>query len=86
MRHGHGCRRPGACDLLLCPRHAPTHTPWPGCAPACSLYEHRIATSGFVWGINSFDQWGVELGKVRGCGGLGLWCLLCCAVVGRALA
>ncbi|KAL4431020.1 hypothetical protein ABPG75_006276 [Micractinium tetrahymenae] len=29
-----------------------------------SLYEHRIATSGFVWGINSFDQWGVELGKV----------------------
>ena len=29
-----------------------------------ALYEHRIATSGFVWGINSFDQWGVELGKV----------------------
>ncbi|KAL4426849.1 hypothetical protein ABPG77_006635 [Micractinium sp. CCAP 211/92] len=29
-----------------------------------SLYEHRIATAGFVWGINSFDQWGVELGKV----------------------
>ena len=23
-----------------------------------------MATSGFVWGINSFDQWGVELGKV----------------------
>lgn len=29
-----------------------------------ALYEHRVATSGFVWGINSFDQWGVELGKV----------------------
>lgn len=29
-----------------------------------ALYEHRIAVSGFVWGINSFDQWGVELGKV----------------------
>ena len=29
-----------------------------------AVYEHRIATSGFVWGINSFDQWGVELGKV----------------------
>eukprot|EP00955_Chlamydomonas_euryale_P028817 303980-Chlamydomonas_euryale.AAC.26 len=29
-----------------------------------SLYEHRIAVQGFVWGINSFDQWGVELGKV----------------------
>ena len=29
-----------------------------------SLYEHKIAVQGFVWGINSFDQWGVELGKV----------------------
>lgn len=29
-----------------------------------ALYEHRIATQGFIWGINSFDQWGVELGKV----------------------
>ncbi|CAK9001008.1 Glucose-6-phosphate isomerase [Durusdinium trenchii] len=29
-----------------------------------SLYEHRSAVQGFVWGINSFDQWGVELGKV----------------------
>ncbi len=29
-----------------------------------ALYEHRVFTSGAVWGINSFDQWGVELGKV----------------------
>lgn len=29
-----------------------------------ALYEHRVATQGFIWGINSFDQWGVELGKV----------------------
>ncbi len=29
-----------------------------------ALYEHRVFTSGSVWGINSFDQWGVELGKV----------------------
>ena len=29
-----------------------------------SLYENRVAVQGFVWGINSFDQWGVELGKV----------------------
>ncbi|XP_004291883.1 PREDICTED: glucose-6-phosphate isomerase, cytosolic [Fragaria vesca subsp. vesca] len=28
-----------------------------------AIYEHRIAVEGFVWGINSFDQWGVELGK-----------------------
>jgi len=28
-----------------------------------SIYEHRVAVQGFIWGINSFDQWGVELGK-----------------------
>ena len=28
-----------------------------------SLYEHRCAVQGFVWDINSFDQWGVQLGK-----------------------
>lgn len=28
-----------------------------------AMYEHRIAVQGFIWGINSFDQWGVELGK-----------------------
>ena len=29
-----------------------------------ALYEHRTFTQGVVWGVNSFDQWGVELGKV----------------------
>ena len=29
-----------------------------------ALYEHKIFTQGIIWGINSFDQWGVELGKV----------------------
>jgi glucose-6-phosphate isomerase len=29
-----------------------------------ALYEHRVFTAGALWGINSFDQWGVELGKV----------------------
>jgi len=28
-----------------------------------AMYEHRIFTQGVVWGINSYDQWGVELGK-----------------------
>lgn len=28
-----------------------------------ALYEHRVFTSGALWGLNSFDQWGVELGK-----------------------
>jgi glucose-6-phosphate isomerase len=29
-----------------------------------ALYEHKVFVMGAVWGINSFDQWGVELGKV----------------------
>ena len=29
-----------------------------------ALQEHRVFVSGAIWGINSFDQWGVELGKV----------------------
>jgi glucose-6-phosphate isomerase len=28
-----------------------------------ALYEHRVFVSGALWRINSFDQWGVELGK-----------------------
>jgi len=28
-----------------------------------ALYEHITVISGFVWDVNSFDQWGVELGK-----------------------
>ncbi len=28
-----------------------------------ALYEHRVFVMGSIWGINSFDQWGVELGK-----------------------
>ncbi|KPM52829.1 glucose-6-phosphate isomerase [Frankia sp. CcI49] len=29
-----------------------------------ALYEHKVFTQGVIWGVNSFDQWGVELGKV----------------------
>lgn len=29
-----------------------------------ALYEHSVFTQGIIWGIDSFDQWGVELGKV----------------------
>ena len=28
-----------------------------------ALYEHKVFTQGVLWNINSFDQWGVELGK-----------------------
>ncbi|KAL6493106.1 Glucose-6-phosphate isomerase, cytosolic 1 [Orobanche gracilis] len=61
------------------PRHLITHKTFSGNRPSLSLllpslnaynvgqllaiYEHRIAVEGFIWGVNSFDQWGVELGK-----------------------
>ena len=28
-----------------------------------AMYEHKIFTQGIIWRVNSFDQWGVELGK-----------------------
>ncbi|KAI0565802.1 glucose-6-phosphate isomerase [Gracilaria domingensis] len=34
------------------------------CGQLLSIFEHRTAVQGFIWDINSFDQWGVELGKV----------------------
>ena len=40
----------------------PELTPYT-CGQLLALYEHRVAVQGFMWGINSFDQWGVELGK-----------------------
>jgi len=33
------------------------------CGQILALYEHRTAVQGFLWDLNSFDQWGVELGK-----------------------
>ena len=30
-----------------------------------ALYEHQVFTEGVVWGVDSFDQWGVELGKTQ---------------------
>ncbi|MEF3192647.1 MAG: glucose-6-phosphate isomerase, partial [Halothiobacillaceae bacterium] len=38
------------------------HTPYT-LGMLIALYEHKIFTQGIVWRINSFDQWGVELGK-----------------------
>ena len=36
----------------------------PALGALVALYEHKVFTQGAIWGINSFDQWGVELGKV----------------------
>jgi glucose-6-phosphate isomerase len=61
------------------PAHLVTHKVMPGNRPTTlitldevdpfalgsliALYEHMVFVQGIVWGINSFDQWGVELGK-----------------------
>ncbi len=54
-------------------RHFPVHRPslflsWDKTTPYAlgrllALYEHITVVSGFIWDVNSFDQWGVELGK-----------------------
>ena len=31
-----------------------------------ALHEHKVFVQGMIWRINSFDQWGVELGKIIG--------------------
>jgi glucose-6-phosphate isomerase len=46
-------------NTILAPRLTPSVL---GQLIAC--YEHKILTQGVIWDINSFDQWGVELGKV----------------------
>ncbi|MCA9327240.1 glucose-6-phosphate isomerase [Candidatus Saccharibacteria bacterium] len=46
-------------NTLLLPKLTP-HT----LGQLIALYEHKIFVQGAVWGIDSFDQWGVELGKV----------------------
>jgi len=59
--------------------HLPGHQDFPGNRPSTvllldeispsslgallALYEHRVFVAGVIWGVNSFDQWGVELGK-----------------------
>jgi glucose-6-phosphate isomerase len=62
------------------PEHLVAHKTFPGNRPTTvllgdrlgpsrlgelvALYEHKVFTQGVVWGVDSFDQWGVELGKV----------------------
>src|SRR5207302_10602104 len=46
-------------NTILAPRLTPAVL---GQLIAC--YEHKVFTQGVIWGVNSFDQWGVELGKV----------------------
>jgi glucose-6-phosphate isomerase len=45
-------------SMILAPRLTPSVL-----GQLVATYEHKVFTQGTVWGINSFDQWGVELGK-----------------------
>jgi glucose-6-phosphate isomerase len=33
------------------------------CSSQVAMHEYKVFTQGVIWGINSFDQWGVELGE-----------------------
>ncbi len=46
-------------NVILCERLTPYSL-----GTLVALYEHSVFTQGTIWGIDSFDQWGVELGKV----------------------
>jgi glucose-6-phosphate isomerase len=46
-------------STILCPELTPS-----ALGQLVALYEHTVFVEGTVWGIDSFDQWGVELGKV----------------------
>ena len=52
----HPGNRPSS--LILFPRLDPA-----ALGALVALYEHKVFVEGVIWGINSFDQWGVELGK-----------------------
>ena len=54
--HFHG-NRPS--NTLLLPRLTPA-----ALGRLVALYEHIVFTQGVIWNLGSFDQWGVELGKV----------------------
>jgi len=70
---GEQCRSEGIDEVLiphlLCSGNRPSMSILLPCLDAfnlgqlVALYEHKVVVQGFVWGINSFDQWGVQLGK-----------------------
>ncbi|ACD16322.1 glucose-6-phosphate isomerase [Paraburkholderia phytofirmans] len=67
-----GADKPELAPHLVFPGNRPTTTLLVDALTARSLgalialYEHKVLVQGTVWNINSFDQWGVELGKILG--------------------
>ncbi len=67
--NGHGIQSDPLNDAKRCLGDRPSSTLlYPKLTPfvlgsLIALYEHKVFAQGVIWGINSFDQWGVELGK-----------------------
>ncbi|WP_350334053.1 glucose-6-phosphate isomerase [Coralliovum pocilloporae] len=70
---GRGLNKAEIAELLphkVCPGNRPSNTIlYERLSPRVlgsliALYEHKVFVQGVIWGINSFDQWGVELGKI----------------------
>jgi len=67
-----GPKKPELVPHIMFPGNRPTTTLLVDALTARSLgalialYEHKVLVQGTVWNINSFDQWGVELGKILG--------------------
>ena len=76
--------RPPTASAAIDPATLAAHRSFPGNRPSTTfvlaaltprslgaliaLYEHRVFVAGHVWGINPYDQWGVELGKALASG------------------
>ncbi|MGH8673902.1 MAG: glucose-6-phosphate isomerase, partial [Burkholderiales bacterium] len=64
-----GTAEPGLESFRICPGNRPSSTltleriDARNLGRLLALYEHKVFTQGVIWNINSFDQWGVELGK-----------------------
>ena len=58
------CRR-SPITIVVCRKQRERHSLNPATLGSLvALYEHSVFTQGAIWAIDSFDQWGVELGKV----------------------
>ncbi len=78
LSHGRDARHEGqqgrAAAWRDCPGNRPSSLLWLqrldafGLGALLAAYEHRCFVQGWLWGLNSFDQFGVELGKTLACG------------------
>ena len=69
LMQGRSLEKSGGNSYRVCPGNSPSNTlvleqlSAFNLGQLIALYEHKIFVQGVIWGINSFDQWGVELGK-----------------------